>query len=86
MYNTGISWASVGNYILLVKGETMNNKGLGRYQKDMLRFLRTEGTTNWHGISTERFTQRVAKSLIRRGLIEQHPTMKGWYRILERSN
>ena len=46
----------------------MNLKGLGKYQKDMLNFVKNN--PGWHGINKDSFTQRVAKSLVLRGLIE----------------
>ena len=46
----------------------MNLKGLGKYQKNMLNFVKNN--PGWHGINKDPFTQRVAKSLVLRGLIE----------------
>ena len=46
----------------------MNLKGLGKYQKNMLNFVKNNH--GWHGINKDSFTQRVAKSLVLRGLIE----------------
>ncbi len=47
---------------------TLNKKPQGKYQKKMYSFLkRNEG---WHSIATDSLTQRNAKSLRRKGLIE----------------
>jgi len=46
----------------------MNPKGLGKYQKNMLNFAKNN--PGWHGINKDSFTQRVAKGLVLRGLIE----------------
>jgi len=48
--------------------QTKNIKRLGGYQKNMLDFVtRCPG---WHGINKDSLTQKVAKSLAKRGLIE----------------
>lgn len=45
-----------------------NEKQLGKYQKNMLAFIRK--CNGWHSLANDTFTQKVAKSLENRGLIE----------------
>lgn len=47
---------------------SQNTKKLGKYQRDLLRFAIR--CTGWHGINKDYITQRTAKSLVKRGLIE----------------
>lgn len=45
-----------------------NTAHMGKYQKDMLRFIKS--CNGWHGLAKDSFTQKVAKTLVNRGLIE----------------
>lgn len=55
----------------------MNEKGLGKYQRDMLGFARR--LMGIHYMTMDSFTKRVAASLEQRGLISIGRECGQWY-------